>query len=103
MMKKVQHSNALARGLPPGQGSGEALQLPVWQAEAGADEGLQPYEALGVEASSSFPAPVHLLQLLSPALEEAEVEEDLSSLHQRFVVSGPVSGHRASIVFSAET
>ena len=37
----------------------------------------------------------HLLQLFSPALEEAEVEEYLAAPHQRLVVLGPVNRHEA--------
>jgi len=51
--------------------SGEAFQLPVGQHEVGAEGGLQLDKGAGVEVSAALLAPVHLLQLLSPALEEA--------------------------------
>jgi len=41
-------------------------------------------------------------QFFSPALEEAEVEEDLSASHECLVVAWPVNTHLASILFSAK-
>jgi len=36
---------------------------------------------VGVPVSTTLFAPVHLLQFLSPVLEEAQVEEDLAAHH----------------------
>ncbi len=67
--------------LSPREGVGEAFQLAVGKAEECFEEGLQLYKGVGVPISAALFAPVHLLQFLSPALEEGQVEEDLASHH----------------------